>query len=328
MAGVWFTLLIVGLLMGAAADASAAPDLGTQVEKLATQAGATAKDAAADWVKQIRADPWTWLHLIGGAVALAALWFLGVLKKDSLSAGGPRKVESHPTVIWLASGALAFLAMVAGGVIAASTLGITPGSSSLRDAALLQLGNYAISVPTALLLARLMAMSAPDSGMTVKPPDFTKGIFALLLAWPLVQCTAIGAAWVTVKFGGPAPSDVAHSTLAALQANGRDPWALALAACAVLGAPIVEEFIFRGCLQSALVGLFGRPWVAVAATSAAFAAMHLGEARAGTWHAIAALFIFGAALGVAFERTRSLMVPVVMHVLFNLANILLTLVKT
>lgn len=324
MAGVWFTIAIVGLLL---VPGVAQAQVGEQVEKLTSQAGEAAKDAAAKWMDQIRSDPWTWLHSLAAVGVLIGLWMLKVIRPDSLEQGGPRRVDGHPPFIWIASGALAFLAMVAGGVMATTLLHVQPGSSGLRERALLSLSNYALSIPATVVLVRLLGMSAPEAGLSVRPPDFTKGLLAIALAWPVVQASAIVTAWLMVKFGGPAPEDIAHSTLAALQKDARDPWALTLGACAVLGAPIVEEFIFRGCLQSAILKLFGRPWVAVVATSAAFAAMHLSEARGGTWHAIAALFVLGVALGVAFERTRSFLVPVVMHVVFNLANILITLAK-
>lgn len=298
-----------------------------QVEHLAGQAKDAAEEATNRWLSQVRSDPWTWLHALGAGISLLGLWVFKVIRPDGLTEGGGRKVDAHPTFIWLAAGGLAFLAMIAGGIVAQSTFGISTRAPNLRESAILSLANYAISVPTTLVLVRLLAMSAPESGLVVKPPDFTKGLLALLLAWPVVQSTAMLAAWITVKFGGPAPSEVAHSTLLTIQENGRNPWAWALASCAIIGAPIVEEFVFRGCLQSALVRLFGRPWPAIIATSAVFTVLHLGEAHAGTWHALAAIFVLGVGLGICFERTRSFVVPVVMHITFNLANILITLAK-
>jgi membrane protease YdiL (CAAX protease family) len=89
----------------------------------------------------------------------------------------------------------------------------------------------------------------------------------------------------------------------------RDPqFAWMIAAYGVLVAPIAEETLFRGCLYPALRGaLGGRPWIAMAVTSAMFSAVH--------GNLLAAVPLFGLAfvLNVVFERTDSLMACVVAH---------------
>ena len=41
------------------------------------------------------------------------------------------------------------------------------------------------------------------------------------------------------------------------------------------------------------------------------------------WYAIAVLFVLGWILGFAFEKSKSIGVPILIHVLFNAANVLL-----
>jgi membrane protease YdiL (CAAX protease family) len=39
-------------------------------------------------------------------------------------------------------------------------------------------------------------------------------------------------------------------------------------------------------------------------------------------HALPSLFVLSMAMGIAFERTRAIGVPITMHVAFNLGNII------
>ncbi|WP_435183254.1 CPBP family intramembrane glutamic endopeptidase [Halobellus sp. EA9] len=84
----------------------------------------------------------------------------------------------------------------------------------------------------------------------------------------------------------------------------------------------MEELIFRGIVQ----GLFRRaygPAVAVAAASAVFAAVHLtsysGEGLLAT---LATVLVLGGVLGIVYEKCRNLVVPAVVHGLFNTVQFL------
>jgi membrane protease YdiL (CAAX protease family) len=83
----------------------------------------------------------------------------------------------------------------------------------------------------------------------------------------------------------------------------------ALAVLAVLAAPLVEEFIFRGLVYQGLRRSF-RPGFAAVASAALFALIHPG---------IMALpaFVLGVATALSFERTRRLLTPVAAHVAYN-----------
>ena len=83
-------------------------------------------------------------------------------------------------------------------------------------------------------------------------------------------------------------------------------------------APIAEEALFRGILLPLLVRRVG-PGFGVVATSLGFAVLH---ADAGSFVALA---VFAVALSLAYARTGSLRVPILMHMAFNGANLLLLL---
>ncbi|MFW5937635.1 MAG: CPBP family intramembrane glutamic endopeptidase [Halanaeroarchaeum sp.] len=78
-----------------------------------------------------------------------------------------------------------------------------------------------------------------------------------------------------------------------------------------------EEFLFRGVVQ----GLFRRaygPFVAVLAASAMFGVVHWIALSGGgkvTYIAVAA--VLGLALGIVYERSRNILVPIAVHGLYN-----------
>ena len=80
-----------------------------------------------------------------------------------------------------------------------------------------------------------------------------------------------------------------------------------------LGAPLIEEVLFRGVLFAGLMPRVGKVWTVVI-TSALWAAAHLGAAPlvfAGV------IFLMGLMLGVLMLRFGSLWVPIACHTLWN-----------
>jgi len=95
-------------------------------------------------------------------------------------------------------------------------------------------------------------------------------------------------------------------------------WALVLVAVVVVGAPIVEEIVYRGCLQTRLSAILGTA-AGVAVTSAIFALVHLTPVE------IPGLFVFAVVLGVARHRTGSLGLPIITHMAFNAVGLSLVM---
>lgn len=101
-------------------------------------------------------------------------------------------------------------------------------------------------------------------------------------------------------------------------ASSWDRWALIFSAAIV--APISEEIIFRGYLYPLIKRFFGAS-IGILLIAALFAASHLHGPT------LAPLFIFGVCLALAYETTGSLLVPILMHFLFN-STMLAVIVKT
>lgn len=85
-------------------------------------------------------------------------------------------------------------------------------------------------------------------------------------------------------------------------------------ALAVIGAPLLEEIVFRGITLPLLAKRIGFG-AAVVVSSALFAVVHFHFAS------FAALFVLAIGLSMAYAFSGSLLTPVVMHALFNGVNL-------
>ena len=93
-------------------------------------------------------------------------------------------------------------------------------------------------------------------------------------------------------------------------------WVIVLILIVVVGAPIVEEIVYRGCLQTNLITSAGRS-VGIVLAAAIFAAIHLAPVE------FPGLFAFALLLGIAREKTGTLGLPIVTHFAFNATGLLL-----
>jgi membrane protease YdiL (CAAX protease family) len=74
--------------------------------------------------------------------------------------------------------------------------------------------------------------------------------------------------------------------------------------------PVCEEIVFRGLVQNELKRVF-RDWQAILIGAALFGIVHMVAVQ------IAYTFIIGLFFGYAYHKTGKLLVPILMHVLFN-----------
>ena len=89
-----------------------------------------------------------------------------------------------------------------------------------------------------------------------------------------------------------------------------------LAAIVVVGAPVIEEIVYRGWLQPRLGAAWGNA-VGITAVAVLFAAVHLQPVE------FPGLLAFAVVLGVARARSGRLGLPVVTHAAFNATGLLL-----
>lgn len=93
-------------------------------------------------------------------------------------------------------------------------------------------------------------------------------------------------------------------------------WKFVLVLLVVVGAPIVEEIVYRGSVQTQLVAVAGR-WFGVFITAALFALIHLSPIE------FPALFAFAVLLGLTRQWSGTLGAPIVTHMAFNATGLLL-----
>ncbi len=93
-------------------------------------------------------------------------------------------------------------------------------------------------------------------------------------------------------------------------------WFVVLAIVVVVGAPVIEEIVYRGMVQKGFVSSWG-PTAGVVVTAALFAAIHM------SWAETPALFAFALVLGVAAHRTGRLGPAIITHMAFNLAGLVM-----
>lgn len=199
--------------------------------------------------------------------------------------------------------------------------------------ALLSAGAYAGAIIAAAICMLALPQMARRIGLAPSPRAATTGVLLFALVFPVVLAIGSIAMWCSYGYAmltdQPPPTSVAHETLRQLispDAGRGGAWWGAIAAV-VIGAPLVEEFIYRGCVQSALDRLFrgfGSPRAAwpIVITSLLFMSAHASIAEP---RALITLFALSLAFGAAYRRTGSLVTPFVMHALFNAANIAMAL---
>ena len=93
-------------------------------------------------------------------------------------------------------------------------------------------------------------------------------------------------------------------------------WFIVLFVVVVLGAPLVEELVYRGFIQGGLQTRIGSTW-ALIITSAWFTVIHLEPIE------FPGLFAIALVLGLCYRRTQRLGLSMVTHLAFNATGLLL-----
>ena len=96
---------------------------------------------------------------------------------------------------------------------------------------------------------------------------------------------------------------------------------MAVQMLAVLGAPLVEEFVFRGAFFAALARGWGVRWAGVV-TTLLFMALHAPD-KAGWWPGFLVIGFLGAMLVALRLRYKSLWPGMLAHFLYNSSFLLL-----
>ncbi|MEK6702096.1 MAG: CPBP family intramembrane glutamic endopeptidase [Planctomycetota bacterium] len=260
--------------------------------------------------------------MLAGPFVLAGLVAMDVIRPGSFKRHKPVMPSEKEPVILLCAGMIVFASSAVGYSLAYSLALPFPAevsSLTVKGQAVLQAGSYLVGVPVALVMA---VLACGGMRRMVGRWDGPIGVGLVAAAYTVVSACSAIAVWAAERLSDHAPNPIAHETLRLIKDEPASWPAIVMSACAVIGAPIVEEVVYRLFLQTTLLKVTRSPWLSVILTAALFAGRHTGVVP---WHALPPLFVLGLAFGIAFARTGRLGVPIVMHAAFNAGNIALTL---
>jgi membrane protease YdiL (CAAX protease family) len=250
----------------------------------------------------------------------------------------PRTKANHPPPIaLLALAAAMYLAQGVGGGLAIALASIDTGAidpstdpeAALRAGAIVQAGAYVLAVPMLVVawmtLDRARRREEGEQFRCAFARALLVGAGAFLVVYPMVVAASLLGQFIQVWLFGGDPSAIAHDQLDLMLRADSAVLKWAMIGLVTIGAPIVEETIYRGLIQEGLTRALQRPWVAIVATSLLFTAAHAGVVPADARFALVSLFVLSLGLGWIAERTRSLTAPVALHAAFNAINVVLAM---
>lgn len=277
-------------------------------------------------------DPQTGMYAIaGGAAVLAVLLasVVGVHQRDVTLGRARLTPEERLGSVWWAA-AIGFYSLLLPGLfygLTRTTPTTLPASTQIapETSAWLALASpLTVIVVLAICNTFIWPQWLTRLGLKLRdlPRGLLAGLAAIVIVLPLmflvIQATQI--AWEQIGLEHPK----AH---ALLRAMNEDPdtfvqWAIILSA--VILAPIAEELLFRGFLQTAIQYTLNRRssdtltrWIAILLTSCVFTLFH-----PELWMA-PPIFILSMCLGYLYERTGILWACMLLHAGFNAANVIL-----
>lgn len=265
-----------------------------------------------------------WCVIAG--VTLTVLIRRGALSTANLRQVKRRSPDAVPWQMWLTFGLGLYVLL---GLGATAGVGIAArfhfDSTSLASQAVSMWTGYAFGLIAMAVVLAMYRRAFFKAGIRAAPQDAIIGVGAYLLTLPIFMALLLIAAFVAELARGHGADPVAHQVLAELVSARRD-WAWwAVVAAVVLAAPVVEEVIYRGCVQSALVTGTESHTIAILFTATIFALAHGSSVR---MEALLGLFVLGLAFGLVFERTGRLGAAIAMHAVFNAASLVQALIAS
>ncbi len=170
----------------------------------------------------------------------------------------------------------------------------------------------AVYVPFLLIYFTLPRRAVPVSNFVQKVRWIFSALAFLIIFSFLTEAIGLNR-WLIDVTGCPVHQDVVVSIQ-----SGSPVEKIIMSFMAVVVAPITEECCFRGFIYNILKQQSGRI-LAILASSLFFAAVHSSIPH------LLPLFVFAVIQCIAYEKARSLWLPVTIHFLFNLLNVLLIL---
>ena len=274
--------------------------------------------------------------------AIGAVVFAWWIRRRSwrLPAHGDTPVDdaTAPTARWpidppmlAAAIAALMLGSVVGTIAALDVTNLEPGTIAFTGAAMLGGSIVDCALATAILLI-VLSMRARAAGESIGAfvaagvrPGLRIGVLAALGGIPVVFAAGTFASLAVALLGFQPPEDApAHDTLRQLVEQDVGAWSIVIAVLVTTAVPFAEETLYRGLIPEALRRFGLTPTWVIVASAAVFAVAHIGALDAASLvPALTMLLVLGLILGWCAERTRGLLAPIVVHALFNAANLVI-----
>ena len=150
--------------------------------------------------------------------------------------------------------------------------------------------------------------------------DFLMGVFTWFLAFPVVVAINHICDYLNKEIFKVSGAD--QVAVRYLKSSSQSFMTLFFAIfMIIIIAPLIEEFIFRGCIQNYLRKKMGTK-ASIIFSSLIFSFMHFSiSQKAGNFPLITSLFVFSLYLGFLYEKTRSLYAPMILHLTFNSVSV-------
>jgi len=272
-----------------------------------------------------------WELLLWGPWAAVSLLFMAWFafgRHHTWDAAPPRESAVNWTVPLVG-----FALMVLGGgiaqeVLAAISFPDTTSALTVEGISALISQLLAMGLPAMLFVlwaTQIPPGNARSAGIVPGKPvrEFLVGMLCFVLVTPAVMGVNTVMVLIGMLLGFKRP-DVGHDMLALMQTAATWLELAPLLLSAVVLAPLFEEAIFRGLIQTPMVqypALRRQRWIIILISAAIFTAVH----SAIVWQVVPGLFLLGVTLAWLYERTGSLWPGFVVHLLFNLTNVVLAL---
>ena len=207
-----------------------------------------------------------------------------------------------------------FQGILGGGIAALSASDFASFQTGIPRAVLLALFPASLlTVFLAWMLARRRDTDPRDVVALHFPALGVLGWFAIVAGFVV---TLYGTSLLLVHLLATQETGLVEQTLVQLAS---DPFFFLIAAGITIGAPLAEEFVFRGQIFAALsqtrLGFSGSAVI----TSALWAALHVTEPK----HFVAVIFLMGLVLSWLLVRFGSLWVPIICHCAWNTCSTIL-----
>jgi len=221
-------------------------------------------------------------------------------------------------MLWFGAAAMAVV------LVQKLTSGLEGWQKIFADNLVMSIGAI-VTIAVMMFLAHVhFARGLKGFGLNIRTivKDFFMAIVNLLSAWPIMMAAITITLLFAKLISGTDYELQQHQQLEMIAEYPQLPLHIMIVFVAVVIAPLLEEMLFRGFVQTTIRSFFNirnSAWPAIAASSAFFAIMHENP---GHWPA---LFVLGVCLGYSYEKSGSLLRPIFIHMFFNASSVAIAL---